>query len=202
MTDEEKAKEWVRTNSGYSTKEFHGQKAIEAFLAGLEAGKDMAETDLATVAYMQGDKRKMNDIKGIIEDVEKSSLVSSKVIKKVIKIIGQEEWNNIHDEESDICTTTGELIITLKGIAELDCQMNRNKFCYSCTNATDRCFRNEIGCPCEKYKSYKDENVEMKKQLTKAKEIIKEMLSILPKENIEGIYEITEEAEQFLRENE
>ena len=35
-------------------------------------------------------------------------------------------------------------------------------------------------------------------QLTKAKEIIKEMLSILPKENIEGIYEITEQAEQFL----
>ena len=39
-------------------------------------------------------------------------------------------------------------------------------------------------------------------QLTKAKEIIKEMLSILPKENIEGIYEITEEAEQFLRKSE
>ena len=37
-------------------------------------------------------------------------------------------------------------------------------------------------------------------QLTKAKELIKEMLSILPKENIEGIYEITEEAEQFIRE--
>ena len=36
----------------------------------------------------------------------------------------------------------------------------------------------------------------------KAKELIKEMLSILPKENIEGVYEITEEAEQFLRENE
>ena len=46
----------------------------------------------------------------------------------------------------------------------------------------------------------KNENVEMKKQLIKAKEIIKEMLSILPKENIEGIYEITEEAEQFIRE--
>ena len=39
-------------------------------------------------------------------------------------------------------------------------------------------------------------------QLTKAKELIKEMLSILPKENIEGIYEITEEAEQFIREEE
>lgn len=37
-------------------------------------------------------------------------------------------------------------------------------------------------------------------QLTKAKEIIKEMLSILPKENIEGVYEITEEAEQFISE--
>ena len=39
---------------------------------------------------------------------------------------------------------------------------------------------------------------EIAAQLTKAKEIIKEMLSILPKENIEGVYEITEEAEEFL----
>lgn len=38
-------------------------------------------------------------------------------------------------------------------------------------------------------------------QLTKAKELIKEMLSILPKENIEGVYEITEEVEHFLRED-
>lgn len=44
--------------------------------------------------------------------------------------------------------------------------------------------------------------VSKNQQLTKAKEIIKEMLSILPKENIEGVYEITEEAEHFLRENE
>ena len=88
--------------------------------------------------------------------------------------------------------------------AELDCQMNRNKSCYSCANATDRCFKNEIGCPCEKYKSYKDENAELKdklevliavgntctkglnKQLTKAKELIKEMLSILPIIDITG----------------
>ena len=39
-------------------------------------------------------------------------------------------------------------------------------------------------------------------KLYKAKELIKEMLSILPKENIEGVYEITEEAEQFIREEE
>ena len=57
MTDEEKAREWVRTNSGYSTKEFHGKKAIEAFLAGLEAGQDMAEADFATIVYMQGAER-------------------------------------------------------------------------------------------------------------------------------------------------
>ena len=75
--------------------------------------------------------------------------------------------------------------------AELDCQMNRNKYCYSCINATDKCFRKEIGCPCEKYKSYKDENDKLEtlisignictkgliKQLTKAKEIIKKLYS-------------------------
>ena len=52
------------------------------------------------------------------------------------------------------------------------------------------------------HSSCKNENVEMKEQLTKAKELIKEMLSILPKENIEGVYEITEEAEEFIREAE
>ena len=55
--------------------------------------------------------------------------------------------------------------IICKENAELDCQMNRNKYCYSCINATDRCFRKEIGCPCEKYKSYKDENAELKERL-------------------------------------
>ena len=52
------------------------------------------------------------------------------------------------------------------------------------------------------HSSCKNENAEMKEQLTKAKELIKEMLSILPKENIEGVYEITEKAEQFIREAE
>ena len=37
-------------------------------------------------------------------------------------------------------------------------------------------------------------------QLTKAKAILKEVLTILPKENIEGIYEITEEVEHFISE--
>ena len=70
----------------------------------------------------------MNDIKGIIEDVEKSSLVSNKVIKKVIEIIGQEKWQDIHDEESDICTTAGELSITLRDIVYIE-KEPENKRC-------------------------------------------------------------------------
>lgn len=105
--------------------------------------------------------------------------------------------------------------------AELDCQKNRNKFCYSCANATERCFRNEIGCPCEKYKSYKDENAELKafrqdcvkltednvvmvrqraeiaRQLTKAKEIISEYINIL-KGDTKNWKKTQEKAEQFL----
>ena len=50
------------------------------------------------------------------------------------------------------------------------------------------------------YSSCKNENVEIKKQLTKAKGIIKDLLYCLPKESIEGVFEVTEEAEQFIRE--
>lgn len=39
-------------------------------------------------------------------------------------------------------------------------------------------------------------------QLVKAKEIIKDLLKCLPKENIEGVYEATEAAEQFIRDGE
>lgn len=55
MTDEEKAEEWVKSQMVPC---IQGQVsyfdfAIQAFLAGLKAGKDMVETDLATIAYMQ-----------------------------------------------------------------------------------------------------------------------------------------------------
>ena len=62
-----------------------------------------------------------------------------------------------------ICKNLAELE---KENAELDCQMNRNKYCYSCANVIDRCFRNEIGCPCAKYKSYKDENAKLKEKVS------------------------------------
>ena len=44
------------------------------------------------------------------------------------------------------------------------------------------------------------EEIRIVEQLSRAKAIIKDLLSVLPKENIEGVYEVTEEAEQFLRE--
>ena len=63
MIDKEMAEEYAIENrescmyndtKGWET----DHEAIKkAFLAGLEAGKDMAETDLATIAYMQGAER-------------------------------------------------------------------------------------------------------------------------------------------------
>ena len=47
----------------------------------------------------------------------------------------------------------------------IETEMKRNFYCYSCTNATEKCYRKEIGCPCGKYKSYKDENVELKEKI-------------------------------------
>lgn len=80
-----------------------------------------------------------------------------------------------------------------KRIAELDCQMKRNIYCYSCANATERCFKNEIGCPCGKYKSYKKENA-------KAKEIIKELLSSCFGYNSKTVnYEVKAKAEDFIK---
>ena len=53
---------------------------------------------------------------------------------------------------------------------------------------------------CNNCKFDNSEELRIVKQLAKAKEIIKDLLQILPKENIEGVYKVTEEAEQFLRE--
>ena len=144
-----------------------------------------------------------------------------------------------HIVVSSLCKSAVERITELeKENAELDCQMNRNKYCHSCASATERCFGNEIGCPCEKYKSYKDENTklkeenkflkeqcliltdgnvcnstcsELKKQLIKAKEIIKDYMTIVkgnhttvcgvPEENRTiNVLQLNEEAEQFIKE--
>ena len=87
----------------------------------------------------------MNDLKGIIEDCNKSDLVSKKVIKKVIEIIGQEEWQILHDENNDICTTMGELIITLDGINELEQQIGKMKCHANCKHQNDDSFKHMGG---------------------------------------------------------
>ena len=72
MTDEEMARKWVIANTGFNSKEPLGKIAVRTFLAGLKAGKDMAETDLATVAYMQGAERyktKWHDLRKDPSDV-------------------------------------------------------------------------------------------------------------------------------------
>ena len=67
----------------------------------------------------------------------------------------------------------------------------------SCQN----CKHNNKSCPndgsCVHYNKWEDYK---NPQFTKAKAIIKDLLSVLPKENIEGVYETVEAAEQFLRE--
>lgn len=71
---------------------------------------------------------------------------------------------------------------------------------------TIRVYNNKLKSRLEQVERLKQENKELReeirtvKQLAKAKSIIKDLFSVLPKENIEGVYEVTEEAEQFLRE--
>ena len=126
--------------------------------------------------------------------------MKEELYNKIDKFCNETDWSKYptyeHALEEFIKGIVAEETLELeKENAELDCQKNRNKFCYSCANATEKCFKNEIGCPCDKYKSYKGENAELKddnkvmadnyskmeqkfyNNLTKAKEIIKDLLS-------------------------
>ena len=138
----------------------------------------------------------MNDLKGIIEDCNKSDLVSDKVIKKIIEIIGQEKWQDINDEKSDICTTTGELIITLKGIVELEKENAELKNYRLTTLAKQQTGMSKYALNLEHKLSWYDD------QLTKAKEIIKELMSfsfqLCDCRHTVDFEKTREEAEQFL----
>jgi len=164
----------------------------------------------------------MNDLKGIIEDCNKSDLVSDKVIKKVIEIIGQEEWQILHDENNDICTTMGELIITLKGIADLEKEnaelrkvaefqqssnMNTHienkkiKEVLAVGSMWNKHLNSQNKALEEERDKYRDMTFDQRDQLTKAKEIIKELLSRLNRLTYTGLNcEECKEAEQFLSE--
>ena len=73
--------------------------------------------------------------------------------------------------------------------------------CYSCSKGSNY-VPNELEAYKKEIADLKKDLINFNENLTKAKSIIKDLLSILPKENIEGVYEITEEAEQFLKESE
>lgn len=165
----------------------------------------------------------MNDLKGIIEDCNKSDLVSDKVIKKVIEIIGQEEWQILHDENNDVCTTMGELIITLEGIAELK-EFYENEYFQIADRTADEKIKelekHQVEVTIDDYSPYdentwgmmheewfvpKEEVRDLLKEnyalITKAKEIIKQLL-LLPYANNEEVFadvtSILDKAEQFL----
>jgi hypothetical protein len=112
-----------------------------------------------------------NEVREILEDFsEELSQSNLDKLSRVFCIINSDEKRIAELEKdkqyfSDSLDKQIEATLKLdKENEELDCQKNRNKFCYSCANATERCFRNEIGCPCDKYKSYKDENAELKSE--------------------------------------
>ena len=145
----------------------------------------------------------MNDIKGIIEDVEKSSLVSDKVIKEVIEIIGQEKWQDINDEKSDICTTTGELVIILKRIPDLEKENAELKSIAQFQQSSNMKRHFEIQELEKKNKKLESDFRICEKnadtyydQLTKAKELLKDVQGYI--ENIDDV--LYDEIEQFLKE--
>lgn len=105
----------------------------------------------------------------------------------------------IAELEKEKCELLGIIQGKDKVIQELEKENAKLKKQVENRNCSN-CRLNKTGCPndgsCHNFSLWQPINP----KLTKAKELIKEMLSILPKENIEGVYEITEEAEQFIRE--
>lgn len=62
----------------------------------------------------------MNSLKGIRDDLEKSTLISEKVLGKIVELIGENTYRLLEDEHSDIITTTGELAICLRSLEILE----------------------------------------------------------------------------------
>ena len=74
----------------------------KAFLAGLKAGKDMAEADLATIAYMQGAERyktKWHDLRVNPNDLPKHSGLYCVQCGEVREYVKEERsWFTVHFE--------------------------------------------------------------------------------------------------------
>ena len=105
MTDEEKAEEYAEneqcahcSNPQYcqGKDECYDFANIKShFLAGLEAGKDMASTDLATVAYMQGAERyklKWHDLRKDPNDLPEPYTTVLDENSDKVEYIGYGKW--------------------------------------------------------------------------------------------------------------
>lgn len=62
----------------------------------------------------------MNSLKGIRDDIEKSTLISEKVLGKIVELIGENTYQLLKNEHSDIMTTSGELAICLRSLEDLE----------------------------------------------------------------------------------
>lgn len=91
-------------------------------------------------------------------------------------------------------------IETMKEMAEKYAKANRHYVIAKRENGAD--YAKEVSSVTIEqayFAGLKDLNDIHNENLIKAKEIIKNLLQVLPKENIEGVYEATEAAEEFLR---
>lgn len=99
MTDEEKAENYAKGLCKTCTFDTCRHNALQtcaikeslkqAHLAGLKAGKDMAEADLATIAYMQGAERyktKWHDLRKNPNDLPESSIFHEVLNQNGIKM--------------------------------------------------------------------------------------------------------------------
>ena len=130
---------------------------------------------------------------------------------KNMNILHNNEWHKVADD-GDLPKNNTEVLVILKNKRMKISTFMENKFtiwnndynaytklydviawCEIPTFKEQTMFEEEGDNPCPHLKKRDD-------QLTKAKAIIKDLLSVLPKENIEGVYETVEAAEQFLRE--
>ena len=133
-----------------------GRRKSEEQIAELEAQIEQNKIDVAILEHdREHNDYELTEVYTKLEQLEKENAELKEENENLKKTYRKQRNKRIDDLQ--------------KENAELDCQKNRNKFCYSCANATERCFRNEIGCPCEKYKSYKDENAELEAQLENLK---------------------------------
>ena len=94
-------------------------------------------------------------------------------------------------------------IETMEEMAEKYAKTNRHYVIAKRENGADYAKEvNSVTIEQAYFAGLKDLNAIHNENFTRAKEIIRDLLHVLPKENIEGIYEATEAAEEFLRNGE